>query len=77
MEVRPTCVRLLCFGNWYLVEYDVISVCETWPKDSVIDIELLLPGYYIFQKDRVEHVEGGIFVASISNIRATHRLDLA
>jgi hypothetical protein len=46
----------------YSGDYDIVSVCETWLNDSVLDSELL-KGYSIFRKDRVERNSGGVLVA--------------
>ena len=59
----------------YSGDYDIVSVCETWLNDSVLDSELL-KGYSIFRKDRVERNGGGVLVAVKDPISVKRRFDL-
>ena len=39
---------------------DLLAITETWLTDSVLDAEILIPGYNIFRKDRQDKRGGGV-----------------
>ena len=52
--------------------YDVVSVCEIWLNDCVLDSELL-SNYSIFRKDRVGKTGGGVWIAVKDTVRVKER----
>ena len=50
-------LRVLCVSN----SYDVICIVESWLSSDIDNIELSIPGFTIFRRDRSRH-GGGIIV---------------
>ena len=59
----------------YSIAYDIVCICEIWLNATVLSSELL-PGYFIFRRDRAEKIGGGVLVAVRDNLHATRRFDL-
>jgi hypothetical protein len=59
---------------------DVVSICETWLNETVLDKEILSTDQWnIYRKDRKDPNEndgGGVLVAVTKNLNSDHRKDL-
>ena len=54
-------LRILCASN----SYDMICIVESWLSDDIDNMELFIPGFTIFRRDRDRH--GGEIIVFVRN----------
>ena len=53
---------------------DIIGITESWANSDIADIELMVPGYDLFRKDRPVNSQGGGVLLYVKSIFSCSRI---